>query len=160
MKKYTLEEELANKLSSLNEDPWNINVVRRVFIKTAIEELSGGQPSDFERRLNVKFIGEEGVDGGGLTREFFTLLFEKTGVFEDDGFSYDADLLEKKEYNLIGKATALSIIHGHPGPRRLNKLFLDYILKGTEPGTDFSDKYIRGADVKLAVEEVCCFCLE
>ena len=96
MKKYTLEEELANKLSSLNEDPWNINVVRRVFIKTAIEELSGGQPSDFERRLNVKFIGEEGVDGGGLTREFFTLLFEKTGVFEDDGFSYDADLLEKK----------------------------------------------------------------
>ncbi|XP_052769819.1 uncharacterized protein LOC128209697 [Mya arenaria] len=135
------------------EGSWPINVVRRHFNNTAMEELSNGNIKDWGKKLNVKFIGEDGVDSGGLTREFFSLLFETSPVFEDNGFSYNADLLEKKHYQLMGKATSMAILHGHPGPRNLNRTIVDFILENKEP-EEIPECCIQNAEVKAAIEEI------
>ncbi len=48
----------------------------------------------------MSFIGEDGCDGGGLTREFFTLLarhFEKylepTGCFKHNSFALQVSII-------------------------------------------------------------------
>ncbi|WAR10678.1 hypothetical protein MAR_035754 [Mya arenaria] len=135
------------------EGSWPINVVRRHFNNTAMEELSNGNIKDWGKKLNVKFIGEDGVDSGGLTREFFSLLFETSPVFEDNGFSYNADLLEKKHYQLMGRATSMAILHGYPGPRNLNRTIVDFILENKEP-EEIPECCIQNAEVKAAIEEV------
>ncbi len=51
--------------------------------------------SDVRFYFQVSFIGEDGMDGGGLTREFFTLLIkdlsriylEVTGIFRHDALA-------------------------------------------------------------------------
>ncbi|WAR27605.1 hypothetical protein MAR_013309 [Mya arenaria] len=134
------------------EGSWPINVVRRHFNNSAMEELSNGIIKDWGEKLNVKFIGEDGVDSGGLTREFFSLLFETCLVFEDNGFSYNADLLEKKHYQLMGRATSMAILHGHPGPRNLNRTIVDFILENKEP-EEIPECCIQN-EVKAAIEEI------
>lgn len=81
---------------------------------------------------------------GGLSREFFSLLFKATKVFEGNTFSVDPQLLDSKRYRLIGKAVGKAIISGHPGPRCLNQHVTRYILQGLEP--DFS---------KVKTNEIC-----
>ncbi|GAA6036986.1 hypothetical protein JCM8097_005492 [Rhodosporidiobolus ruineniae] len=50
-------------------------IVRRAsFFKDAFSEVMRQSPEDLKRRLCVTFKGEEGVDFGGISREFFTLL--------------------------------------------------------------------------------------
>ena len=116
---------------------WTIDIVRRHFILTAIEQLEDGMLEDWEGRFRVNFIGEEGVDAGGLKREFFSLLFEKT------------------KYKLLGKATALSILYGHPGPQCFNKYVAEYIVSGIEP-EEVNPQSIEREDVSSVVIEVSC----
>lgn len=120
------------------EKPWNVKVVRRRFETTSIEQLEDGDEDDWKRPISILFIGEEGIDAGGLSREFFSLLFKTTKVFEGNTFS-------------VGKA----IISGHPGPRCLNHHVTQYILQGQEP--DFSNiqtKEIYRADAAKAITDV------
>lgn len=118
--------------------PWNVKVVRRRFETTSIEQLEDGDEDDWKRPISILFIGEEGIDAGGLSTEFVSLLFKTTKVFEENTFSVDPHLLDSKHYRLIGKAVGKAIISGHPGPRCLNHHVTQYILQGQEP--DFSSK--------------------
>ena len=41
---------------------------------SSISEVVGGGPEDIKKGLKVQFVGEEGVDAGGLRKEWFLLL--------------------------------------------------------------------------------------
>ena len=46
-------------------------------------------PDDLKKQLYVEFEGEQGIDEGGVSKEFFQLIVEE--IFNPDfgGFSYD-----------------------------------------------------------------------
>ncbi|WAR07436.1 hypothetical protein MAR_017394, partial [Mya arenaria] len=134
--------EMRANIDDKTETPWTIKVVRRLFSTTAIEQLEETELEDWNKTLRVHFIGEEGVDAG-------------SPVFEGNTFSFKPNLLDKKEYCLIGKAVATAILNGHPGPRCLNQHITKYILEGVEP--DFrvipTDE-IQRLDVRAAIKQI------
>jgi hypothetical protein len=154
----TLDAELdaiAAKVGDSNEN-WLINVVRRNFFKTAFEELSDALTIDWEKPMKIHFIGEEGLDAGGLSREFFSLLFKNNDIFENGSFRLDSGLLEKKTYETMGRATARAILAGHPGPKCFNPLLARFICTGEEPDlADIPDEYVGRPDVLAAIQDVC-----
>ncbi|WAR15041.1 hypothetical protein MAR_005146 [Mya arenaria] len=134
-----------------NEAQFSISVVRRLFIKTAMGQLMDSLDDYWMKPIRMAFIGEKGVDAGGLTREFFTLLFKTTTVYDADGFfTIDSQMLQQKKYCLLGKA----ILNGRPGPHALNKLLAGYILTGKEPNaSDVQTEHIHGGDIQNASSE-------
>ena len=107
------------------------------------------------RQLKIDFIGEEGVDAGGPCREFFSLLFRNTPVFENGGFSLNSELLEKKHYMYVGRMSSLAIINGHPGPKCINNYLVNYILEGIQPECTLTQlEMISRDDVIEAIKEV------
>lgn len=137
------------------EVKWNIKVLRSLFMKTAIEQLEDADSADWLKKPKVEFISEEGIDCGGLFREFFSMLFKDGEEFEGNNFSVNAKLLNQKRYQLAGKAVATAILHGHPGPRRLNKHVVDYIITGDEPNMEtVSIEDLNREDIKNAIKQV------
>eukprot|EP00794_Sanderia_malayensis_P014820 gene14820-16360_t len=99
----------------------NIMVVRRRKLwEDAIEKVNlfydAAGCTDNNTNIEVQFVGEEGVDGGGVRREFFCKLFEKsvekimTGAENQLTFKRDSQRLERNEYFCFGKAIALSFL--------------------------------------------------
>lgn len=41
-----------------------------------------GNPKDFRKQLYVEFVGEQGIDEGGVSKEFFQLIVEQ--IFNAD----------------------------------------------------------------------------
>lgn len=125
-----------------------------------MEQLDEGSEDDWKGCFRVNFIGEEGLDAGGLRREFFSLLFEKSDLLENNSFCLDAAKLAKKHYKLLGKATALAILYGHPGPQCFNQHITQYIVSGVEP-EEVQLQSIKRQDIVSAVNDVsfkCCNC--
>ncbi|XRB21254.1 HECT domain-containing protein [Pseudoscourfieldia marina] len=54
-----------------------IRVRRDHIITDALDEVARQKPMDLFKPLRVHFIGEEGVDAGGVQKEFFALLCEE-----------------------------------------------------------------------------------
>jgi hypothetical protein len=151
----TLDAELdaiAAKVGVSNEN-WLNNVVRRNFFKTAFEELSDALTIDWEKPMKIHFIGEEGLDAGGLSRECFSLLFKNSDLFENGSFRLDSGLLKKKTDETMGRATARAILAGHLGPKCFNPLLARFICTGEEP--DIPDEYVGRSDVLAAIQDVC-----
>lgn len=50
-----------------------------------------GSPKDFKKQLVVEFVGEQGIDEGGVSKEFFQLVVEE--IFNPDFgmFTYQED---------------------------------------------------------------------
>lgn len=121
----------------IKEEQWDIAVVRKCFLKTVMEQLEEATEADWEREMKVTFIGEPGLDPGwGLTREFFSLLFLNTPVFENGCFSLFTESLDKRHYFTVGRAVSRSILFGHPGPSCLNTYIVEFILNGREPDSN------------------------
>ncbi|KAH8101291.1 ubiquitin-protein ligase [Cristinia sonorae] len=61
---------------AMRTQPGNVQIkVRRGHIfEDSYAEIMGHTPNDLKKRLMVKFDGEDGLDYGGLSREFFFLL--------------------------------------------------------------------------------------
>lgn len=47
-----------------------------------LELISTEKPSDLKKQLFIEFEGEQGVDEGGLSKEFFQLVLEE--IFNPD----------------------------------------------------------------------------
>jgi hypothetical protein len=136
-------------------ETWEISVVRRQFNETAMREIMDSLDEDWRKRIKIRFIGEDGIDQGGLTREFFSLLFKETTAFEGHLMSVYSDMLEKQQYFYIGKITAMALLTGHPGPRCLDNHLVEYILSGTMPSaSSISLSSINRMDVLDAVQKV------
>ncbi|XP_077572291.1 ubiquitin-protein ligase E3A isoform X6 [Stigmatopora nigra] len=84
-----------------------------------LEIISTENPSDLKKQLFVEFEGEQGVDEGGLSKEFFQLVLEE--IFNPDigMFTYDEDtklfwfnsssLETEAQYTLVGIVLGLAI---------------------------------------------------
>lgn len=84
-----------------------------------LEMISMENPSDLKKQLYVEFEGEQGVDEGGVSKEFFQLVLQE--IFNPDigMFTYDDDtklfwfnsssLETEAQYTLIGIVLGLAI---------------------------------------------------
>ena len=77
-----MKQELQNALTSTMmgyvQNPFLVIKVRRDYlIEDALQQIQITPPQFFKKPLKIKFEGEEGVDEGGLRKEFFQLLLEQ-----------------------------------------------------------------------------------
>jgi len=54
-----------------------IKVKREDIVQDTLDSIARLKPSEFRKKLKVQFAGEDGVDEGGVKKEFFELLVEK-----------------------------------------------------------------------------------
>ena len=96
-----------------------IRVRREHLISDALEEIARQNEHDLHKPLKVNFIGEEGVDAGGVKKEFFQLLCEivmqpEYGMFifqpESRTYWFNGNSLETEaDFMLIGLIMGLAI---------------------------------------------------
>ena len=124
----------------LREVCLNISVRRSHLIEDTINAVESFSEKELSRKLMVTFKGEEGIDAGGVSREFFTLLTDeifspKYGMFVQTKDNYywfnKVDLgIIPLYYKTIGTIVALSIYNNVllsiRFPRLLYKKLLNY----------------------------------
>ena len=104
------------------ESPYLVLEVRRPHaVKDALNQLSRQHPSSLRKQLKVVFTGEEGLDAGGVTKDFFQLVMREllgpdslAGLFKsDDGrtlwFNPAAPPEYHADYFLIGVLLGLAL---------------------------------------------------
>ncbi|EPZ32224.1 HECT-domain-containing protein [Rozella allomycis CSF55] len=105
------------------QSPYLILEIRRDhIIRDALFQLDLKSPQDLKKQLRVQFVGEEGVDEGGVQKEFFQLVFremfdQKYGMFrlyEDSNLCWfmnnpEDDEVALDEYRLVGRLIGLAI---------------------------------------------------
>jgi ubiquitin-protein ligase E3 A len=105
--------------------PYVIITVRRDhLIEDSINMISAiilNDPSDLKKKLRVHFDGEQGIDEGGLQKEWFQLIVEdlfsvKYGMYIQDNETRTYWLNHKsediEEFALLGNVVALAIYNG------------------------------------------------
>lgn len=130
----SLEEALEQTLKGFpNEQFTFIEITRKNILSRTFECL---EDEDVKARVTVKFIGEDAVDSGGVTREFFSELFCGFGVYSTlvrgtyphITFRHNQEALDKGLFELFGKLVAIAIINGCPGPHFFTPLVAGFIL--------------------------------
>ena len=96
----------------------NLRVRRDHLISDSLNEISHKR-TDLKKKLKVTFVGEPGVDMGGLTKEWFMLLIRKVFRTEYGMFRYDeksscywfANMAVDNiaEFNLVGVLMGLAV---------------------------------------------------
>ena len=95
-----------------------LNIHRDQLIEDTLNQLSN-RPDELQNELKIKFIGEQGVDQGGVRKEFFILVIrqifdpnygmfkynEKTRLYWFNHYSFEP----KIKYELIGTIFGLAI---------------------------------------------------
>ena len=99
----------------------NLHIRRSFLLDDSIDELSH-RSSDLKKKLRVNFVGEPGLDVGGLTKEWFLLLVEKIfspdyGMFKHNKRSglywFSSAMLENyQEFHLVGVLMGLAVYNG------------------------------------------------
>ncbi|KAI5707004.1 hypothetical protein M8J76_014059 [Diaphorina citri] len=121
----TARKSLVDKMMIRNQVPQidvfflNIHVRRMHLVPDSLNEIAYKQ-KDLKKKLKVYFVGEPGLDMGGLTKEWFLLLIRE--IFDPDygmfvyhphsrryWFSYEKDAVNLREYNLIGVLMGLAV---------------------------------------------------
>lgn len=108
--------------------PCRIEVSRRKIFEDSYKALSQLHSRDLKKRLLVKFRGEEGLDYGGVAREWFYLLSRQIlspayGLFQYTGndsynlqINPDSGIVYKEHLsylNFCGKVIGMAVFHGH-----------------------------------------------
>ena len=95
---------------------------RRHLSKDTVSKFKKFSKKDLkEKPLYVDFIGEDGDDFGGLTKEFFTKLFNCAegnvlqGPSERLSLLKDQKKYKSNEHYVLGMSISLALLHGCPG---------------------------------------------
>lgn len=98
-----------------------LEIRRQELIADTLAQVSA-KLRDLKKPLKVKFVGEEGIDQGGVQKEFFQLIVEEIFDPKFGMFSYDEEtrrvwfnpfsLETEKQYQLIGMILGLAIYNG------------------------------------------------
>lgn len=131
------QKELFDKISILRQEllkqqviahPCRIDVNRKRIFEESFRVVSQLQPRDLKKRLLVKFKGEEGLDYGGVAREWFYLLSREIlnpahGLFQytsDDIYNLqinpDSGIVYREHLsylNFCGRIIGMAVFHGH-----------------------------------------------
>lgn len=96
-----------------------LHVRRDNLIGDTLTNMHEQRVGDFKKPLKVKFVGEEGIDEGGVRKEFFQLIIKELFESGYDMFTYDAETgnywfnkdttTTNIEFELIGTMMGLAI---------------------------------------------------
>jgi len=76
-KKNFLFKKIQNEQQSSYQEFKSISIDRQNLIKSTINEICFSTLQELKRPLKIKFINENGIDSGGLRREFYTIICEE-----------------------------------------------------------------------------------
>ena len=104
-------------------DPYFVLAVdRQYLLQQTLQKISSASPIDLRKSLKVVFKGEDGVDAGGVTKEFFQLLSQElfdmsTGMwsnrFDDRVTWFNGDCTWNFDgYYLVGVLFGLALYNG------------------------------------------------
>ncbi|GIM14106.1 hypothetical protein Vretimale_17132, partial [Volvox reticuliferus] len=106
-------------MPGVHSDVCIVRVRRTHLVEDALWELSRQARGDLLKPLRVHFIGEEGIDAGGVKKEFFALLMERLLSPDYGMMSYDeasrtywfnpASLEPSDSYFLLGLVLGLAV---------------------------------------------------
>jgi ubiquitin-protein ligase E3 A len=95
-----------------------LNIHRERLLQSALNELTEKQ-NDLKKPLKIHFVGEEGIDDGGLQKEFFQLIIRQIfdvqyGMFEENEqtrtFWFNSNSFEhENNFRLVGTVLGLAI---------------------------------------------------
>lgn len=117
----------------------HIKVSREHIFEDSYQEIMRQSPHDLKKRLMIKFDGEEGLDYGGVSREFFFLLSHEMfnpfyGLFEysaHDNYTLqinphsDVNPDHLNYFKFIGRVVGLAVFHR----RFLDAFFISALYK-------------------------------
>lgn len=104
-------------------DPFYVlEVERENLLEQTLAKIKEADPKELRMKLRVKFKGEDGIDAGGVTREFFHLLSEElfdvnssmwTRRFGDNITWFNSDCTwDEQGYELVGILFGLALYNG------------------------------------------------
>ena len=79
-------------------------------VQDALDEIARQRPKDLFKPLRVHFIGEEGIDAGGVKKEFFQLLVAEL-LCPDYGMLIQNPVRTRRSWSSAALTFALSITH-------------------------------------------------
>jgi len=118
-----LRNELLTSIFTLTKPNYylELRINRDRLLQSALNEINS-KPNDLKKLLKVHFVGEEGVDAGGVQKEFFQLVVRdifdvQYGMFEHDEkmgtFWFNSNSYENENnFRLIGTILGLAIYNG------------------------------------------------
>jgi hypothetical protein len=152
----------AANLTTVDEDdgPFlNVVVRRRHILNDALRNLRCQGEKKLLLPIRIRFVGESGVDAGGLRREFASLLqdaFSQCSMLDGPSgrksFSHDSALLGSGEYRLAGRLFALTVLQGGSGPKCFCLPVAKYICQGKAAAASVDD--IPSVECRQALEKV------
>jgi len=98
-----------------------LRVRRDNLIEDSLSQLSAADRTDLVKELKVQFVGEEGIDEGGVSKEWFQLIVKeifdpKYGMFIQDEVNrlqwFNSASRDFPEFELIGILLGLAIYNG------------------------------------------------
>ena len=110
-----------------------IEITRKDIVTRAFECI---EDEDLKARVSVKFIGEDAIDSGGVTREFFSELFRGFGVYSmlvrstypHITFRHNLEAVAKGLFETFGKLVTIALVNGCPGPHFFSPMVAGFIL--------------------------------
>ncbi|XP_062203891.1 E3 ubiquitin-protein ligase UPL1-like [Phragmites australis] len=124
-----------------HHSPVRISVRRAYILEDSYNQLRMRSPQDLKGRLTVHFHGEEGIDAGGLTREWYQLLsrviFDKgallfTTVGNDLTFQPNPNSVYQTEhlsyFKFIGRVVGKALFDGQLLDAHFTRSFYKHIL--------------------------------
>jgi hypothetical protein len=159
---------------TISIDPFFVvEVARKHLLEHTFKAIADAKPKDLRKKLRIKFEGEEGIDAGGVAKEFFQLVSEElfdvssslwTKRFGEDITWFNSDCTWDDEGferagQIVGLAIYNSVLLDVQFPNAFYRKLLDKPL-GLE---DVVDKDLRrGLQQLLDYEDEdveCVFCL-
>eukprot|EP01088_Endostelium_zonatum_P006689 TRINITY_DN18842_c0_g1_i2.p1 TRINITY_DN18842_c0_g1~~TRINITY_DN18842_c0_g1_i2.p1 ORF type:complete len:436 (+),score=82.30 TRINITY_DN18842_c0_g1_i2:165-1472(+) len=124
-----------------------LRIQRENIIQDTLSEISQHESEDLRKELKVQFVGEEGIDEGGVKKEWFQLVVKNIftpdyGMFtlntsnnSNNLFWFNGDSTDVVEFELIGMLLGLaiynSVILDIHFPKFVYKKLADPSCKGT-----------------------------
>ncbi|KAL4185741.1 hypothetical protein AMTRI_Chr10g7440 [Amborella trichopoda] len=121
--------------------PLRVSVRRAYVLEDSFNQLRMRSSQDLKGRLTVQFQGEEGIDAGGLTREWYQLLsrviFDKgallfTTVGNNTTFQPNPNSVYQTEhlsyFKFVGRVVAKALFDGHLLDVYFTRSFYKHIL--------------------------------
>ncbi|KAF9980273.1 putative E3 ubiquitin-protein ligase [Modicella reniformis] len=157
--------EISLTLAELQQAPLLILKVRRNnLIEESLAQLSSNE-RDLDKSLRIEFIGEDGVDAGGLRKEWFLLLVRQLFDPQYGMFSYDdkssqcwfnpASFESLDQFHLVGVVIGLAIYNStildFPLPLAVYKKLLNVPI-ALEDLAAFRPELARGLEQLLDYE--------
>jgi len=96
-----------------------LHIRRDAILEDTLNQLVGVESDDFKKPLKIKFDGEEGIDAGGVRKEYFALMMKMLLTPDYGMFTYEGDVRllwfskdsfeSNQEFELVGKLVGLAL---------------------------------------------------